>query len=171
MTRWPRSFNGLNMADVAPLAYAVNLITEPALVVLGESIERLIEHAHQPILEDRISVFDQAQINSFIAGRSGKHDRMFMVKLGKNTFRAYEGLWKRLLCFVYRTSQPIQSIPLPHRLTNAPLFHLDRVMCVAEELSALQHLQESDASATRVDGRVLIREGWARADKMRMGAC
>jgi hypothetical protein len=70
MTRWPRYFHGLNMADVAPLAYAANPITEPALVVLGESFERLIEHAHQSILEDRISVFDQAQINSFIAGLS-----------------------------------------------------------------------------------------------------
>jgi hypothetical protein len=39
MTRWPRYFYGLNMADVAPLAYAVNLITEPALVLLGESFD------------------------------------------------------------------------------------------------------------------------------------
>jgi hypothetical protein len=86
MTRWPRYFNGLNMADVAPLSYAANPITEPVLVVLGESLDRLIEHAHQSICEDRISVFDQAQMNSFIAGRSGKQDRMLMVKLGKSTF-------------------------------------------------------------------------------------
>ena len=37
MTRWPRYFHGLNMADVALLAYAANLITEPALVLLGGS--------------------------------------------------------------------------------------------------------------------------------------
>jgi hypothetical protein len=92
MTRWPRYFHGLNMTDVAPLAYVANPITEPALVVLRESFERLIKHAYQSILEDRISVFNQAQINSFIAGRSGKHDRMLMVKLGKNTFRAYKGI-------------------------------------------------------------------------------
>jgi hypothetical protein len=73
MTRWPRYFHGLNMADVAPLAYAANPITEPALVLLGESFDRLIELAHRSICEDKISVFDQAQINSFIAGRSGKH--------------------------------------------------------------------------------------------------
>ena len=46
MTRWPRYFHGLNMADVAPLAYAANPITEPALVFLGESFDRLIERAH-----------------------------------------------------------------------------------------------------------------------------
>jgi hypothetical protein len=58
MTRWPRYFHGLNMTDVAPLAYVANPITEPALVVLRESFERLIEHAYQSILEDWISVFD-----------------------------------------------------------------------------------------------------------------
>jgi hypothetical protein len=93
MTRWPRYFNGLNMADVAPLAYVANPITEPALVVIGESFERLIEHAHQSIREDRISVFDQAQINSFIAGRSGKHDRMLSQStyslLGPISTRSY----------------------------------------------------------------------------------
>jgi hypothetical protein len=109
------------MADVAPLSYAANTITETVLVLLEESFDRLIEHAHQPLCEDRISVFDQAQSNSFIAGRSGKHDRMLQVKLAKNTFRAYKSLWKRLLCFVYRTSQPTQSILLPHRLNNAQL--------------------------------------------------
>ena len=75
-----------------------------------------------------------------------------MVKLGKNTFRAYKGLWKRLLCFVYRTSQPAQSILLPHRLTNAQLFQLDRVMCLAVELSSLQRLAGSDASPTNGEG-------------------
>ncbi|KAK7177480.1 hypothetical protein PSPO01_16471 [Paraphaeosphaeria sporulosa] len=97
------------------------------------------------------SVFDQAKFNSFIAGRSGKHDRMIMVKLGKSTFRAYNGLWKRLLCFVYRTSQPTQSIPLPHRLTNAQLCHLDRALRLAEETLSFQRQPGSDASSTDGD--------------------
>ncbi|KAK7177672.1 hypothetical protein PSPO01_16282 [Paraphaeosphaeria sporulosa] len=129
MTRWPRYFHGLNMADVVPLAYAANPVTEPALV-LGESFDRLIEHAHQSILDDRISVFDQAKINSFIAGRSGKHDRMLMVKLRKSTFRAYKGLWKRLLCF---------------------LCHLDRALRLAEEILSCQRQPGSDASSTDGD--------------------
>jgi hypothetical protein len=144
MTRWPRYFHGLNMADVAPLAHAANPITEPALVLLGESFDQLIERAHQSIREDKVSVFDQAQINSFIAGRSGKHDRMLMVKLAKSTFRAYKSIWKRLLYFVYRTSQPTQSIPLLHRLTTAQLFHLDRALHLAEELYSLRCQRGSD---------------------------
>jgi hypothetical protein len=140
------------MADVAPLAYAANPITEPALVLLGESFDRLIERAYQSICEDKISVFDQAQINSFIAGRSGKHDRMLMVKLAKSTFRAYKGIWKRLLCFVYRTSQLTQSIPLLHRLTTAQLFHLDRALHLAEELSSVQRLPRSDPLPAEEEG-------------------
>jgi hypothetical protein len=152
MTRWPRYFHGLNMADVAPLAYAANPITEPALVLLGESFDRLIELAHRSICEDKISVFDQAQINSFIAGRSGKHDRMLMVKLAKSTFRKYKSIWKRLLCFVYRTSQLTQSIPLLHRLTNAQLSYLDRALRLAEELSPVQRLLQSDPLPAEEEG-------------------
>lgn len=144
MTRWPRYFHSLNMADVAPLAYTANPITEPALVLLGESFDRLIESAHQSIRKDKVSVFDQAQINSFIVGRSGKHNRMLMVKLAKSTFRAYKSLWKRLLCFVYRTSQPMQSIPLLHRLTTAQLFHLDQALHLAEELFSLRRQRRSN---------------------------
>jgi hypothetical protein len=96
MTRRPHCFHGLNMADVVPSTYAANPITEPALVLLGESFVRLIERAHHVYCEDKISVLDQAQINSFIAGRSGKYDRMLMIKLVKSTFHAYKGIWKRL---------------------------------------------------------------------------
>ena len=58
MTRWPRYFHGLNMADVAPLAYAANPITEPALILLRESFDQLIKRAHQSICEDKVSVFN-----------------------------------------------------------------------------------------------------------------
>ncbi|PSN58805.1 hypothetical protein BS50DRAFT_509763, partial [Corynespora cassiicola Philippines] len=137
MTRWPRYFNGLNMAEVAPLAYKANPITEPYLTALSESFDRIIEQAHQSIREDKVSVFDQAKISSFITGRSTKQERMLMVKLQKSTFRAYKDLWKRLLCFVYRTSRPDHPSSLPHKFTRAQLFHLDRVVSLVEELLAL----------------------------------
>jgi len=136
-TRWPRYFHGLNVADVAPLAYAANPITEPALVLLGESFDRLIERAYQSICEDKISVFDQARINSFNADGPGEHDRMIIVKLLKSTSRAHKGIWKRLLCFVYRTSQLNQSTPLLHIFTEAQLFHLGQAVCLAKKLSSL----------------------------------
>jgi hypothetical protein len=141
MTRWPRYFNGLDMTKVAPLAYAPNPITEAALVALGESFDRVIEQAYQSICEDRISVFDQAKINSFIADRSAKQERMIMVKLQKGTFRAYKDLWKRLLCFVYRTSLPTQEILLAHQVTTEQLARLDQTMVLADELLSLRNVE------------------------------
>jgi hypothetical protein len=58
ITRWPRYFHSLNIVDIAPLAYAANPVTEPALVILRESFDRLIKHAYQSICEDRFSVFN-----------------------------------------------------------------------------------------------------------------
>ena len=77
---------------------------------------------------------------------------MLMVKLAKSTFRAYKGIWKRLLCFVYRTSQPTQSVPLLHRLTNAQLFHLDWALRLVEKLLSVQRLLGSDAPLVEGEG-------------------
>ena len=79
---------------------------------------------------------------------------MLIFKLQKNTFRAYKGLWKRLLCFVFRTSVLAQSsgIPLLHRFTNAQLFHLKQVMDLAEELLSVQRLSRSNALPTEGEG-------------------
>ena len=71
-----------------------------------------------------------------------------MVKLLKSTFRAYKGIWKRLLCFVYPTSHLNQSIPLLHRFTEALLFYLGQAICLAEKLLFLQHLPGSNVSST-----------------------
>lgn len=98
MTRWPRYFDGLDLTKVAPLAYMPNPTTEPLLQLIAESVDRVVEQAHASICEDRIGVFDQAKINSFVdGGGSAKAERMLMVKLQKRTFREYKSLWKLLL--------------------------------------------------------------------------
>lgn len=148
MTRWPRYFNGIEPAQVMPLGYAANPVTEPSLHILTNSLDRIVKQAYRSICEDKISVFDQARINSFIVSQSAKEERMIMVKLQKQTFRAYKDLWKRLLYFAYRTSKPIQPAILPHRFTTAQLFHLDRAISLAEELAALQEAGEDGAGTT-----------------------
>jgi hypothetical protein len=94
MTRWPQYFNGLDMTQIAPLGYAANPVTEANLVIVGDSVDQIIERAYQSICEDRISVFDQAKINSFIADQSAKQERIIIIiiKLQKGTFRAYKDL-------------------------------------------------------------------------------
>ncbi|KAF2993360.1 hypothetical protein E8E13_001896 [Curvularia kusanoi] len=139
--RWPRYFDGLDMTQVAPLAYGPNPVTERAMVIVGDNFDRIIEQAHRPICEDRISVFDQVKINGFMDDRSAKQERMIMVKLQKGTFRAYKNLWKRLLCFVYRTSLPSQAIPLLHQFTQNQLCELDQTMVLANKVLCLEDFE------------------------------
>ncbi|KAK7705037.1 hypothetical protein SLS57_010234 [Botryosphaeria dothidea] len=106
MTRWPRYFDGLEPTSVAPLACAANPTTEPALYLITESVNRVVEQVYKSICEDKVNVFDQAKINSFLSSRSERMERIIMVKLQKQTFRAYKSLWKCLLYFAYRTSRP-----------------------------------------------------------------
>lgn len=81
MTRWPRYFNGLDMAQVAPLAYRPNPVTEPGLVLMGNSFNQIIEQAHQSICKYRINVFNQTMINGFIVDQSVKQQRRITAKL------------------------------------------------------------------------------------------
>ena len=86
--------------------------------------------------EDRINVFDQARINSFLQ-RPRASDRPLVVKLQKSTYRTYKGLWKRLLCFVYRTVQPTGIIRLRHQLTPRQVDSLGELVIQAERLLQL----------------------------------
>ncbi|KAH7029957.1 hypothetical protein B0J12DRAFT_682882, partial [Macrophomina phaseolina] len=131
MTRWPSFFNGLNLPDVSTLAYAADPTEEPLLALLSESLDRLIERAYQSICEDKISVFDQARINSFMAGEPSGMERLPMVKLQKNTFRSYKHLWKRLLCFACRTSRVDQPIQLAHRFTPSQLSQIEAALSLS----------------------------------------
>lgn len=141
---------------MVPLRYAANLVTEPALHLLTDSLDRIVEQAYHSIREDKISVFDQARINSFIASQSAKEDRIIIVKLQKQTYRAYKDLWKRLLCFAYRTSKPTQPTPLPHRFTTAQLFYLDRAISLAEELRAVQEAGVDSSAITNEEKDTVV---------------
>ena len=154
MTRWPRYFHGLKLDNVAPLAYAAHPATEPSLLLLTESIDRVTEQAYQSITQDKVSVFDQAKINSFISSdKSTREERLLMVRLSKPTFRAYKGLWKRLLCFTYRTSRPNQPIQLPHQFTPAQLVDLNHAILLADELLSVQQQQGDNNNDTGWGGR------------------
>jgi hypothetical protein len=51
------------MTQVAPLAYGPNRVTEPGLVLMGDSFDRTIEQAHRSVCKDKISVFNPAKID------------------------------------------------------------------------------------------------------------
>ena len=92
LTRWPRYLDGYTLSDLADLAVLPPTpTTTPILQIFCLSLDRLVEAAYQAVCEDRINVFDQARINSFLQ-RPRASDRPLIVKLQKSTYRTYKCL-------------------------------------------------------------------------------
>jgi hypothetical protein len=106
------------------------------LLAVCDSLERIVEDAYQSVCNDAINVFDQVRINSFLH-RPRAADRPLMVKLQKSTWRRYTRIWKALLCFTYRTTQPGQTVLLRHQLTNKQTACLHKVVMQGERLVQL----------------------------------
>ena len=60
---------------------------------------------------------------------------------------SYKQVFKRLICFAYRTTQPKNSIKLAHCLTARQLGHLNKMIAIGEELTELkQSRQKRDSN-------------------------
>ena len=141
MTRWPKYLHGHSFAEVALLASPANPASEPLLVEFQDSLDRVIEEAHSSIRNDKVNVFNQARINSFIQRRRA-FDRPLMIKLRDSTYRNYKQVFKRPICIAYRTIQPKNHIALAHSLTTRQLGHIDEMIAVGEELVGLRQSRE-----------------------------
>ncbi|KAE8549022.1 hypothetical protein EYB25_007537 [Talaromyces marneffei] len=137
MTRWGDYLRGYSFQQVAPLGATPDLSQEPLLVEFASSINRIIQQAYQSIQEDRINVFDQVRINSFLQ-RQRAWDRPLFIRLKKATYRSYEHLWQRLIFFIYRSTQPDQPIRLRHQLTPSQSRYLDEMVDYRMEVLAYQ---------------------------------
>jgi hypothetical protein len=116
MTRWPKYLQGHLFIEIARLASPTSLASEPLLVEFSDSLDRVVKQAHTSIRDDKVNVFDQARINSFIQRRRA-FDRPLIIKLRDSTYQSYKQVFKRLICFAYQTMQPENRIELAHRLT------------------------------------------------------
>ena len=96
LSRWPSYLDGKCLLDVAAPVKQPDLTTEPALLSICHSLERVIEDAYQAVCNDSINVFDQVRINSFLQ-RPSATDRPLMVKLQRSTRRHYARIWKALV--------------------------------------------------------------------------
>lgn len=129
--RWRQLFKGVPLLKAACLSHMPDSATEPDLCILTESIDRLVEQAYAAVCDDRIGFFDQFRINSFIDNNTTRaSERALMVNLRKESYRAYKYTWKRLLCFVCRTSQDRdhgEVAHLPHQFTAEQLMRVHEV--------------------------------------------
>ncbi|KAJ5605330.1 hypothetical protein N7510_010484 [Penicillium lagena] len=141
-TRWPEIIGGHSFTAIAGLAAGPDPITEPVLIAIASSVRRISKAALDSLHSNRINEFDQVRINTFRRRGEGIWNRPIHIHLQPTTFRRYQGVWVRLISFVYRTSRPSQPIKLRHQLTNRQLAALDRL----EEHTRLIILREREAS-------------------------
>ena len=75
---------------------------EGEFVEICASIDRHLEQALSAIQEDRVNLYDQVRINSFLQ-RPRASDKPLAFRLQKSRYRAYRNVWKRSLCFTHGT--------------------------------------------------------------------
>lgn len=128
LTRWPEYLGSCDLAAAADLGALPDPRQEPLLVLLVESVERLIQRSYRTIKDRRINEFDQVTINTFLTQRPKIWDRPIQIHLKPTTYASYRRVWQRLICFVYWTSRPDQTILLRHQFTSAQLAALDQMV-------------------------------------------
>jgi hypothetical protein len=88
---------------------------EHHLLLLLDSFDRVIEQARSSLLEDKVNLFDQHRVNSFIPRRD--YAWPLLYKLREPTYYNYKKVWKQLLYFLYRLAWKKQTPILHCRLT------------------------------------------------------
>lgn len=109
---------------------------EHHLLLLLESLERVIETARRSLLESKVNVFDQHRVNSFIPRRDSSYP--LLHKLKEETYRDYKRVWKQLLTFVYRLIWQKRTPVLHCRLTPAQSTALNVVLQAVAKVAAGQ---------------------------------
>lgn len=165
LTRWVSYLEGYKLSHVAALAALPSPESEPVLAAICRSVERIVEQAYHSVCNDRINVFDQMRINSFLQ-RPRAADRPLIVKLQKPTYRAYTNVMKRLLAFTYRSTRPQAQIRLRHRLTSRQIICLNDVVLHVEEL-----LQWKTTAGSQGLELPAVREASSLVDRRCLGLC
>jgi hypothetical protein len=133
LTRWPEYTRGRGFTEVASLAFPPNPATEPILIAVEQSVQRLVQRAFDSVSSHRINEFDQVRINSFVQ-KPGVWERPIQISLRPKTYSYYRQVWVRLLSFVYRTSRPYQQIELRHQFSTRQLTAIDEIERWAKRL-------------------------------------
>ena len=81
------------------LGLSLDPTSEWQLSLLLASLDRLIELSRQSLDDERVNIFDEHKVNSFLRRRS--HNRPLLSKLQASTYKTYKLVWKRLICFIY----------------------------------------------------------------------
>jgi hypothetical protein len=107
------------------------------LILVLESFDRLIEQARESLRTDRINVFDQQRVSSFLTRRTTNFS--LVHKLQEGTYTTYKKVWRQLLTLVYRRVWRNHGPELSYRLADTQVVALDRAMQAAADLAQELH--------------------------------
>jgi hypothetical protein len=85
-TRWNYYLDGIPFEHAIRLGCAACRSNEPVIYELSSTIDRLIEVAYQEVCEDKINLFGQKQIMSFIPSRE-VYSKPLVFKLQAGIYR------------------------------------------------------------------------------------
>ncbi|KAF4637121.1 hypothetical protein G7Y89_g978 [Cudoniella acicularis] len=125
-----------------------NVIEERQLALLLISFDRLIEQARKSLAEEKINIFDQHKVNSFLRRRT--HQRPLLAKLKSGTYKSYQGVFKRLICFVYRMIHLGEQPALHCVLTNEQSRALDQMLHIVQLLDRVQAREKGELEFFRL---------------------
>jgi hypothetical protein len=166
MTKWGEYLAGKNLQAAARLidfpeqrraivladtnstsALSYNVVEERQLTLLLGSFDRLIEQARQSLAEEKINIFDQHKVNSFLRRRT--YQRPLLSKLKSGTYKSYQSVLKRLACFVYRMVHLGEQPALHCILTNEQSRALDQMLHIVQLLDRAQAHEDSELQLFR----------------------
>jgi hypothetical protein len=143
-TQWSKYIRGHDLSSAAGLidlpVRSSTSLSDRCLSFILVSFDRLIEQARVSIQEDKINVFDQHRINSFLRCRAS--DRPIVFNLKEGTYRTYKDVGKRLICFVYRLIHLRQPPVLHCALTPAQSTALDQILQTAQVVLKSEERQQ-----------------------------
>lgn len=148
-TRWSHYLHGVDLNETARLIRLPDQ-DETVLSELSLSVDRLIDDSYKSVCEDKINFFAQKCFSSLLPRRKAYSQPLIQ----KQTYQRYKELWKRLICFACRTTEPNQSKRLRHRLTGRQMVLIDEFLAAGAERAAVHSLKERDHLGTCTPQRV-----------------
>jgi hypothetical protein len=153
LTQWERYLRGYDLSRVvrhldlpSPQPLFDPEQPDDHLILVLESFDRLVEQAREALRTDRINIFDQQRVSSFLTRRTTNFSLVHKPQEG--TYMRYKKVWKQLLSFVYRRVWRNQGPALSYRMTDAQVSALDRAMHAAVDLA--QEQQETGLAPTQL---------------------
>lgn len=143
VTHWINFLRSQNLRFVVHLTLlSISDSSDYTLTAILQAFDRIIEEGREFVRQDRISVFDQHRINSFIRNRS--YHRPILIKLKKATYRYYQTVWKRLICYIYRFITLRQEPQLHFVITDQQSITLNWMMTT---VATMEETEREYASA------------------------